>query len=102
MGPCYNNYTETGSFATLPRGGNRPRETLVVLLVAPLDQVLAREKGTRGIRERVTARIFPNEGSFSQVPKDWELWLGVVGDVFFQYCRKFWIGSVLELLEMLL
>jgi hypothetical protein len=44
VGPCYNNYIETGSFATLPRGGNRPRETLVVLLVAPLDQVLAREK----------------------------------------------------------
>jgi hypothetical protein len=40
---------------------------------------------------------------FFQVPKDWEVKLGVVGDVFFQSFQKSkdW-ESLLELLEMLL
>ncbi|PUZ50425.1 hypothetical protein GQ55_6G058100 [Panicum hallii var. hallii] len=38
-GPRYSEYA--GSFATLPRGGNRSGETAVVALVLPLDEVLA-------------------------------------------------------------
>ncbi|OEL37677.1 (+)-larreatricin hydroxylase, chloroplastic [Dichanthelium oligosanthes] len=38
-GPRHSEYA--GSFATLPRGGNKPGETVVVALVLPLDEVLA-------------------------------------------------------------